>query len=195
MAGGGKFGITNYLLSKGLNYRWCNQPNSLVGRGVFDLGLKTRFADVIDGTSNTLLVGEGATGPKFKICSNQGCTGPASNDATGQPSQPRQAWLIPQPLSSSYPFTPHSSIFGSTADRINKNPITATFIDDGGINGTAGCTSNDRDSTGNFSSYHTGGANFGLADGSVNFISESTDAVVLQSLSTTAGGEVASLPN
>ncbi len=119
----------------------------------------------------------------------------ATNDATGQPSQPRQAWLIPQPLSSSYPFTPHSSIFGSTADKINKNPLTATFIDDGGFNGAGSCTSNDRDSTGNFSSYHTGGANFGLADGSVTFISDSTDALILQSVSTTAGGEVATLPN
>ncbi len=192
---GGTFGITNYLLSKGVNYKWCNQPNSLVGKGVFDIGLKTRFADISDGTSNTLLVGEGATGSKFKLCSKQGCTGPAANDATGQPAQPRQAWLVPQALSTSYPFSPHASIFGSTADRINKNPITATLIDDSGFNGAAGCTSNDKDSTSNFTSYHTGGANFGLADGSVNFISDSTDSVVLQALSTVAGGEVASLPN
>lgn len=192
---GGTFGITNYLLSKGMNYRWCNSPSSLVGKGIFDIGLKTRFADVIDGTSNTLLVGEGATGPKFKLCSGQGCTGPAVNDATGQPAQPRQAWLVPQALSTSYPFSPHACIFGSTADKINKNPITATLIDDGSFNGTAGCTAADKDSTGNFSSYHTGGANFGLADGSVTFISDSIDAVTVQALSTAAGGEVGSVPN
>ncbi len=190
---GGKFGITNYLLSKGVNYRWCNQPNGLVGKGMFDIGRKTRFADVIDVSSNTLLVGEGATGAKFKLCKNQGCTGPVAMDATGQPAQARQAWLVPQALSTSYPFSPHASIFGSTTDKINKNPITATLIDDISFNGSGACTSNDRDSTSNFSSYHTNGGNFGLADGSVKFFSDSIDIVALQALSTVAGGEVSSV--
>ena len=190
---GGKFGITSYLLSKGVNYRWCNQPASLVGKGMFDIGLKTRFSDVSDGTSNTLLIGEGASGARWTICKNQNCTGPVALDATGKPAQARPAWLVPQPLSTSYPFSPHVSIFASTSDKINKNPITATLIDDGSFNGAAACTSNDKDSTSNFSSSHTGGGNFGLGDGSVRFLSDSIDLVTLQALSTVAGGEVSSI--
>jgi prepilin-type processing-associated H-X9-DG protein len=43
-----------------------------------------------------------------------------------------------------------------------------------------------------FGSYHPGGANFALADGSVRFVKGSTDYRVLGALGTRAGGEVVS---
>jgi prepilin-type processing-associated H-X9-DG protein len=45
-----------------------------------------------------------------------------------------------------------------------------------------------------FSSYHTGGANFVMVDGSVRFVPQSISLTLLQQLSTRAGGEVACLP-
>jgi prepilin-type N-terminal cleavage/methylation domain-containing protein/prepilin-type processing-associated H-X9-DG protein len=45
------------------------------------------------------------------------------------------------------------------------------------------------------SSYHSGGANVGLADGSVRFVSESVDFGVWQAAGTKAGGETANLPD
>jgi prepilin-type processing-associated H-X9-DG protein len=43
-----------------------------------------------------------------------------------------------------------------------------------------------------FSSQHTGGAQFCLADGSVHFLSENIDLSVYRSLATRAGGELVS---
>jgi type II secretory pathway pseudopilin PulG len=193
---GSRFGVTTYLLSKGANLRWCNQPSALLEKGTFDLGLSTSFRDLLDGSSNTLCVGEGATQGNWKICVNQGCQGPPATNAAGQEVSPLQAWIVPQPLSTSFvpPLSPHTSIFGSTADPLNKNPVTATLIDDGGFDGTAGCTAADGDSTTNFSSYHPGGGNFAVGDGSATFVAETIDITVFQALSTRAGGEPVSMP-
>lgn len=43
-------------------------------------------------------------------------------------------------------------------------------------------------------SMHPGGANFGFADGSVQFLSDSIDIITYQSLGSRSGGEVATLP-
>ena len=44
------------------------------------------------------------------------------------------------------------------------------------------------------SSFHNGGANIGMADGSVKFVTESVDFVVWQGVGSARGGEVANLP-
>lgn len=46
-----------------------------------------------------------------------------------------------------------------------------------------------------FASRHTGGGNFGTADGSVRFISDNIDTVTYRALATVSGGEVASSEN
>jgi prepilin-type processing-associated H-X9-DG protein len=46
-----------------------------------------------------------------------------------------------------------------------------------------------------FASRHTGGGNFGLADGSVRFIGDSIDTITYRALATISGGEVVSVPD
>ncbi len=192
---GGIFGTTNYLLSKGANFRWSNQPGTHEGRGMFDLGLSVGFRDIRDGSSNTFALGEGATGGDWRVCEGQGSTGPPATDAFGQEVKAFQAWIIPQPNSTSFKaggLSARASIFGSTADPLNKNPVTETLVDDGGFDGVAGGTANDADATSNFRSDHPGGCNFAFADGSVQFVAR-PDVIIYQAMSTINGGEVASL--
>jgi len=61
----------------------------------------------------------------------------------------------------------------------------------GGINKRDGSSSANN---GQFRSEHTGGANFGMADGSVTFIRDSFDQTLFTGLGTRAGGEVVTLP-
>lgn len=98
------------------------------------------FKSVTDGTSNTLMVGEG--------------TFLRNGNGTNY-SQWMGTWAV-----------------ASTVNGINR-PNAGSYFDGSG-----------------FRSYHTGGAHFCLADGSVRFISENINLFVLSYLGTKGGGEV-----
>lgn len=187
---GDTFGITTYVMSRGSNVGWCGSSNHTSAvKGMFDLNKGSRMRDITDGSSNTIAMGEAATGPQFLLCEGQGC-----GSGTATTNEAAQAWIIPQPGNTDYkPATgPIGSVFGSTADRINKPFTTESFIDVPGMND---CTfAAGGDATGNFRSQHVGGCHFLFADGSVHFISENVDLNLYQALSTIQGGEVATLP-
>jgi len=188
---GTTFGALTYLLNKGAHNGWCTNAASLPGttKGVFDLGLNTVFRDVTDGLSNTMMVGEGAHGENWLLCSGQGCTTPSSG-ATGNETA-FWAWVLAQPPSMpSYPLV-RTSMFGSTLDRMNKNPVTATMVDESRL---TNCTPGGADAATNFASQHPGGANFLFCDGSVQFLSETIEMDTYRGLSTRAGGEVVTVP-
>lgn len=188
----GTLGITTYLMCRGSNVAWCsssNHPSNV--RGMFDLNKGAKMRDIIDGSSNTIAMGEGATGPQFMLCEGQGC-----NTAPASPVEASQGWIVPQPPPSDFKAAlfggPRASVFGSTADRINKTFVTESLIDLGNFtNCTFGTGS---DATSNFRSQHVGGAHFLYGDGSVHFISENIDLGVYQALSTIQGGEVVETP-
>lgn len=180
---GPDFGITTYRLSKGATNNWCNNPSQIANRGVFDIGLRTSFRDVIDGTSNTIALGEAKSGGRERLCQGVPCTG-------GTEVQTAAGWIIPQVIPSGVGLL-RTSIFASTIDIINKKGTTASGIDDGHF---TNCGNVATDTAGNFSSYHPGGASFGFTDGSVDFLSETIDMVVFRGLSTTQGGEAVSKP-
>ena len=173
-----------YLLSKGAMDGWCFNPASNANVGMFGINLRNAFRDMTDGSSNTICVGEGATGNPWTRVSLK----TAPNTAV-TPSNVVQGWIVPQPnplgLSG---LTGHvtASNFGTTVWRINQNPIVETIYDEGALNN---CTTA-ADSTSGFRSTHTGGSQFLLGDGSGRFISENLDQGVFNALGTRAGGEV-----
>lgn len=113
------------------------------GDGVFYHNSRVRLADITDGTTNTLLVGERRTVPDLD-------------------------WFTTWPGMIAEGEEAFQRVCGS-ADHPPNDP-SAHFDD--------------------FSSHHTGGAQFCLGDGSVRFISENIDRGVYQSLATIQGGEV-----
>lgn len=179
-----------YLLNKGAHRIWCRRgavSNNV--RGVFDLAAGSSFRDIRDGTSNTIMVGEGPIGDNNEVCQGQGCNG--SSTVSSQPA--RICWIVPHPHASYIPIlTPHISIFGSTLDAMNKEYVTESFADNSSW--TDCSTPGTADAVTNFGSQHPGGANFLFCDGSVHFLSETIDMTIYRGLSTRAGGEAVSIP-
>ena len=123
------------------------------GNGVFYVDSKTRFADVMDGLSNTIFVSEVVdTGGVAMGHFGGGCDRHAifAGGADGNPPTEMTEYLI-------------------AAE--GNDPIN------GGAEEAAG-------------SWHAGGAQFCMGDGSVRFLSENMDMATYQGLSTRAGGEV-----
>ncbi len=152
--GFGDWGVTSYLGVAGTDRRR--------GDGIFHKALLLRPADVTDGTSNTLMVGERPAGPE------------------GVFSSWYAAW--------GFCICSHSQILHAGDGRWQLetgdcHDSTGTFRP-----GSVGnlCDVN------HYWSLHPGGANFAFADGSVRFVSYSSQSLV-PLLATRAGGEPVSL--
>jgi len=130
---------------------------------------KSRIADILDGTANTAMIGERVGGDKIyekggRISSMSSLLGPSNG--------------------------------GGWGDIMNGEMwYGGTLYDGTGLPGHGPCAINCSNyRNGGFFSFHPGGAQFCLADGSVRFVSETTDAFTLASLTTRSRGEVAPLP-
>jgi prepilin-type N-terminal cleavage/methylation domain-containing protein/prepilin-type processing-associated H-X9-DG protein len=134
--------------------------------GVFYYNSATRITDIIDGSSNTLLFGE-----RYHLDPNW-TTGSSNINVIGG-----WAWAN----------------FSAPQDYLLSTPVPINYTVPAGQGGNFNATD---PRVCAYGSGHTGGANFALADGSVRFLTltSNADLPVLQALSTRAGGEVVSLP-
>ncbi len=198
-------GAIDYALCHGangsLNYIWTRIPAQV--RGVFNIettGLThsgLRIAEIVDGTSTTLAIGDAASG-----------TFTVRNPATGAivpGAQLIQAWGAAsvggagQGYGSSVPF--YGSVFAVTdqagqlavtqPEPMNQIPGTPTMY---GYNINVGDNSgNPQDYVSGFRSNHYGGCNFLFCDGSVRFLHSDIAQATYVAISTYGGSEPTSL--
>jgi prepilin-type N-terminal cleavage/methylation domain-containing protein/prepilin-type processing-associated H-X9-DG protein len=136
--------------------------------GIFYIDSCVRFANIIDGTSNTLLFGERYhRDPQFDL-------------------QHEVFWPGTPPMAE-FGRWAEVAYQGAAANVMLSTPVGINYQMSAGGDFTAVenriCA---------FGSGHPGGANFAFADGSVRFLSNGTSLPTLQALSTRAGGEVVS---
>jgi len=162
-----------------------------------------RFADVLDGTSNTLLLGERQVGDPGLDTYQQPQTMGIITPAPNPPLQSVAAYARWYPFPASAPDAPGGTaaggLFSSQAGVGMMNPshwepppppVPPIMIPTPPppVDGAA-LAAQYRARLGAYGSYHTGGANAALADGSVRFLRTSTTAPALVALTTRAGGE------
>ena len=134
--------------------------------GLFVYRYTKRIADVIDGTSNTLGIGEVSDGHLNNTTNT--CNGVATTGVTNV-----NVWST---------AARHLHTLRTTENPINSCPGTGITYSNGGL------------LNGAFMSRHTGGANFALADGSIKFVTQNIDIAIYRAASTIRLGEVAPLP-
>jgi prepilin-type N-terminal cleavage/methylation domain-containing protein/prepilin-type processing-associated H-X9-DG protein len=136
---------------------------NLPTNGMFQWQKVRRLSDAIDGTSNTLAMGEFV---------HRDRTGTLYNNVQGN----IRAWIL---------GATSGSELGIYTFKVVEYPINARLDRE-----TSGIPFNHLP----MGSYHPGGANFLMADGSVHFLSENIDLAVYKGLATCDGREVVQLP-
>jgi prepilin-type N-terminal cleavage/methylation domain-containing protein/prepilin-type processing-associated H-X9-DG protein len=140
-------GISSTLVIDGL------VPPAPDPRGVLVRDVPTRIADILDGTSNTILIAEDAGRPDL--------------------------WVMGQVVPDGV------ALGGGWAD--DNGPFLLLGSDSSGMAGGP-CPLNCTNISEPYS-FHPGGANFLLADGSVRFLDSAVNIAVMAALVTRAGGE------
>jgi type II secretory pathway pseudopilin PulG len=130
--------------------------------GMFHGCSRIKMRDILDGTTNTVMLGESFT------------------DTFSKDGQQMDYWQFGAPQTGGWDYvdtggTEYSEGLGSTSVKINARL-------DPTVHGVLMEMS--------FGSYHVGGAHFGLADGSVRFVSENIDLNTLHGLGSVKGREV-----
>jgi len=194
------FALTDYAFCKGIFDGWCVFSRAVKKdeRGMFDVsflrgktGFAVRSAEITDGLSRTIAMGEAACGPAWPVCQGTNCTEAVPGSLAVN------AWAA-QPNFKDFAEggTAVTSSFASTIDPINKRPVTQTVVwaEPGDFMDVLICRcsrdwkgdgrASGQGTTSGFRSDHPGGALFLYADGSVQFHDETIDMDAYRKAST-----------
>jgi prepilin-type N-terminal cleavage/methylation domain-containing protein len=176
---------SNYAASEG--HHWWSDASG-PNRGVFTKGIESKMKDIVDGTSNTVAIAE-VTGGSF-------VGGPGNSNGNGRPRIGNEAVFraafcaatftpaVTQGTDPNGQLIPHpdGSAIGGWFQGGSPHHYAPIFMNHGGVN-TQWSGAN---------SFHTGGIQALLADGSVQFFSENIDWGLWRALGSVNGGEVIS---
>lgn len=194
-------GNNNYGWSSGSGGGWNNGPNNERPNGFFDRFKDATFAQVRDGLSNTIMLAEfvkgdstnskftragdfatiakGSTPYSFWTAAQLNTYAAATASGAGQNSEGGNLWMAPGHYNSAI----------NTLAPPNWNGNSASWD-----TGCMGCQG-DHDGIFPSRSRHTGGSMHAMGDGSVQFISSTTNLVTYQALGSARSEDTATLEN
>ncbi len=193
-----RFGGTNYAVCGGADVDFYRTGGSVAGTGVFMRRRDTRIAEILDGTSNTIMLGEILKGD------NSSSTRTLERDLTNQLTIPTSQFPSSAEIEAAGVACDANSYQQSNAGR----DWMASFPGHVAFNTVAppnwphiGCCKGggfgyacDRHGIIPPRSLHPGGVNTATADGSVHFISETIDFSMWQYLGARKDGNVVQVP-
>lgn len=209
---GSRYAACSYNLSLGYNDALAVSRPGMAPRrqtqdsGVFAINSYTKFRDIRDGLSNTLAIGEAASG--YPMCEGVRCTQRIKSQI-GE-SVAAHGWLVggANPASFHAGNWRYAGGFASTVEPINKAgvvnaagvpcdgrcPATDSFYDEFNIYDQRPSWKGGPHWASNFRSFHEGGAHFVMCDGSVKFYNESIDMKLYRNLSAMRDGQIVTVP-
>jgi len=176
---------TNYAANEG--HHWWSDA-SAANRGVFTKGIEAKLSDILDGTSNTVMIAEVTTGSY--------AGGPGNTNANGRPRVGAEAVFRSAFVAATFTnavtqgrdgagnlyLHPDGTAITSPPgwfQGANPHHYAPIYMNHGGIN-TAWSGAN---------SLHTGGIHVALADGAVKFMNENIDWGQWRAFNSIAGSE------
>lgn len=187
---GPTFGLTSYGLSKGYDDSMCIGGSPKTGAlpvlpnsetGMFSGMRSTRIADIRDGLSNTIAIGEAAAGKP--ICQGIDCDTRHPDYGAEFPWYAVFNW---EPFLSLGFIT--SGIHCSTVEPLNKSPVTDSLLALNFFDCTPSYHGGPHRAS-NFRSFHPGGGSFLYADGSVRWTNDAIDLKTYRAKSTIQGSD------
>ena len=185
-AEGGPLGKSNYVALAGAGSTQSDDPDLIAGNmasfndparssiwGVFGKNSRTSIAQIADGTSNTFLIGERATRSNLD-----------SGDTGNEDANLGAVWAGVGNANADYPRR------GASNDDVSKDwAVFGHMASEQPTNWSINGADTPR---GAGSSFHTGGSNFSVGDGSTRFVSQDLNVAVLADLIKMADGNVVS---
>jgi prepilin-type N-terminal cleavage/methylation domain-containing protein/prepilin-type processing-associated H-X9-DG protein len=194
--------VTSYGFNEGDWFIWNGIGQAPLTRGAFSPNLSRRIAEIIDGTSNTVFVSEvkalsgwcnvGAqlpsagmtptTVPGPEVDPNSVAPYNSATCATNPPATAHTAWVDGNPQETGFTTAwPPNKVTMNNTSQAQLDVLN--FLNSRNMPTFGAITSR---------SYHPGGVNALLADGSVRFVKSTINGNTWRALGTVAGGEVVS---